>query len=102
MESENKNPYNLKVTQKYLVKHKSNLSPWIEVYIPHLDGNGVPMGRNVEQCFYESLTDEYEVINPSLSAEEEAEKAWIERASRDKQQYASEEQAFAYYWNMTH
>lgn len=98
----NGNPHNLKIGYRYLVRHKSELSPWIEVYIAHIAHDGIPIGRNSEQNFYEAITDKYEVEQINSIEKEEAQKAWLERASRDKKHYPSEINAFEYYWQMSH
>lgn len=106
------NPFQLEVGQKILIKHLPTNSPWFEVEVVCFNELGQPClaARN----FADVLTDEYEtdVVIPFKDSklgqalmspcEKEAEAAWLERAKRDKQQYACEEQAFHYYWQMTH
>ena len=96
------NPYNLQIGQKVLVKHKSDLSPWIEVKIVGFDRYGYPIGKNLEQNFHDSLIDTYEVLTDMLNSKEEALLAWKERAKHDKKQFPNEESAFNYYWQMSH
>lgn len=93
---------NLQVGRTYLIRHKSMFSPWITADIIGIGEDGLFIITNPEQNFYEHLTDDYEIKEMKDLPKIEAKKAWMERASRDMENYDNEANAFEYYWHLTH
>lgn len=110
------NYFQLKVGQKYLIKHKKS-NRWLEVKITHYADDNYPWGEGVneEERFSGTIDENFEVnilipeedskLTQALeefSCKRESRLAWLERASRDKKQYPNEANAFEYYWLMSH